>query len=143
MPHCRVSLKIQPAGHAASLGEKVLLCSPGWPGTGHVDQAGLRLTRSVCLCLAFVRMPLPPCCGVTLTVWLSPAVTGRVCVRGACGSFRTLSSPSLQIPVSIRFHTLTAVPRACEVTVWKLYSFSFPDLKSSGIMTPGASDLAM
>ena len=30
---------------------KVSLCSPGWPGSHCIDQAGLKLKRSDCLCL--------------------------------------------------------------------------------------------
>jgi hypothetical protein len=33
------------------LGDRVSLCSPGCPGTHSVDQAGLELRKSACLCL--------------------------------------------------------------------------------------------
>lgn len=83
-------------------------------------------------------------------LWCHPHCMAVACCdwKGVCqGSLWLLPDPVLSLTTDPCFHqipcTLTAVPRACEVTVWKLYSFSFPDLKSSGIMTPGASDLAM
>jgi hypothetical protein len=46
--------------------DRVSLCSPGCPGTHSVDQAGLKLKRSTCLCLPSsvikgVRHHLPAC----------------------------------------------------------------------------------
>jgi hypothetical protein len=47
--------------------DKVSLCSPGCPGTCSVDQAGLKLKRSTCLCLpsaGIKRMHHHPSCHV-------------------------------------------------------------------------------
>jgi hypothetical protein len=50
------------------------LCSPGCPGTHSVDQVGLKLTRSACLCLLSLHLllNLSICvygCSVCLYVW--------------------------------------------------------------------------
>jgi len=44
---CVISLKLAVI-HTPLPEEKVSLCSPGWPGTHYVDQAGLKLSE-MCL----------------------------------------------------------------------------------------------